>query len=103
MAKDILKNEQIAYKILIEPWITEAATMLAEKNKYVFKVAPKSSKIQIKKAIEDLYSVAVLSVRTVNIHSKARTRGKIVGKKSGFKKAIITIKEGESIDIFEKK
>ena len=86
--------------ILIEPWITEAATASAELNKYIFKVNKKADKKQIKKAIEELYKVTVLGVRTINIPGKKRTRGRIVGVKSGFKKAIIKIKEGESIDVF---
>jgi large subunit ribosomal protein L23 len=90
----------VASKVLIEPWITEAATQEAENNKYIFKVSKVSNKTQIKRAIEELYSVTVLSVRTINIPSKKRTRGRIVGTKSGFKKAIIKVKEGESIDVF---
>jgi len=89
--------------ILIEPWITEAATASAELNKYIFKVNKKADKKQIKKAIEELYKVTVLGVRTINIPGKKRTRGRIVGVKSGFKKAIIKIKEGESIDVFSSK
>lgn len=90
----------IASKVLIEPWITEAATQEAELNKYIFKVSAISNKSQIRKAIEELYGVTVLNVRTINIPSKKRTRGRIVGTKSGFKKAIVKIKEGESIDVF---
>jgi len=89
--------------ILIEPWTTEAATASAELNKYIFKVNKKADKKQIKKAIEELYKVTVLGVRTINIPGKKRTRGRIVGVKSGFKKAIIKIKEGESIDVFSSK
>lgn len=103
MVKEINKTEQIAYKILIEPWITEAATLAAEKNQYIFKVAPRASKPQIKKVIEDIYKVTVLSVRTVNIHAKKRIRGNVVGKKTGYRKAIITLKEGGSINVFEGK
>lgn len=103
MVKNIVKTEQIAYKILMEPWITEAATQLAEMNKYVFRVAPKASKIQIKKSVEELYGVTVLSVKTINIHSKTRIRGKVAGKKSGFKKAIVSLKEGDSINIYQEK
>ena len=93
----------LASKVLIEPWITEAATQAAELNKYVFKVSGNSNKEQIKKAIEDLYKVTVLNVWTVNMPSKTRTRGRIVGTKAGFKKAIVKVKEGESIDVFGNK
>lgn len=100
MAKDLNKTENIAYKTLIEPWITEAATMMAEANKYVFKVAMKSTKPEIRKSIENLYNVTVKKVHTIHIPKKARNRGRIQGWKSGFKKAIVTVKEGESIDVF---
>jgi large subunit ribosomal protein L23 len=89
--------------ILIEPWITEAATMAGELGKYIFKVEKKSTKPQIKKAVEDLYKVTVISVRTINLPGKKRTRGRIVGQKAGVRKAIVTVKKGESIDVFGNK
>jgi large subunit ribosomal protein L23 len=103
MAKDNKPAENIAYRVLIEPWITEAATMAAQENKYVFKVAKDANKNEIKKSIEILYNVNVINVRTINIPAKKRTRGRIVGKKAGFKKAIVKIKSGESIDVFGNK
>ncbi|HRY82664.1 MAG TPA: 50S ribosomal protein L23 [Candidatus Moranbacteria bacterium] len=90
-------------KILVEPWITEAATAAGELGKYIFKVEKYSTKIQIKKAVEDLYKVKVVSVRTINLPSKKRTRGRIVGRKPGLRKAIVTVKKGESIDVFGNK
>ena len=95
--------ESKAYKILIAPWITEAATMAAEMNKYVFKVAVTADKKSIKDAIEEIYKVKVLSVRTVRIPAKTRIRGAIKGKKSGYKKAIVKLKEGDSINIYAEK
>lgn len=103
MAKDLNKIENNAYKVLIEPWITEATTLATELNKYVFKVEKKSSKLQIRKAIEGLYKVKVLNVRTITIPSKIRIRGRVKGVKAGFKKAIITLKKGDSIDLFKTK
>jgi large subunit ribosomal protein L23 len=97
------QNSDISSKILIEPWITEAATMAAEMNKYIFKVAVFSDKIKIKRAVESLFKVKVISVRIINVPGKTRTRGRVQGKKSGFKKAIVTLKEGDSINIFEGK
>lgn len=94
------ENSNIASRILIEPWITEAATQEAQSNKYIFKVAKKATKIQIKKSIEELYKVKVINVRTINIPDKKRLRGRILGTKSGFRKAIVKIKQGESIDVF---
>lgn len=98
-----VQNSNIAYRVLIEPWITEAATILAQENKYVFKVVKKASKNDVKKAIEELYKVAVISVRTISIPSKKRMRGRIEGRKAGIKKAIVKIKEGDSINIYEGK
>jgi large subunit ribosomal protein L23 len=103
MSKNIDKTQDIAYKVLVEPWITEASTAAAEMNKYIFKVAKNATKKNIKTAIEGLYNVSVITVRTINIPAKKRTRGKVVGKKPGFKKAIVKIKEGESIDLFGNK
>jgi len=101
MAEDKkVENSNIASKILIEPWITEAATMAGEQNKYIFKVAKKATKIQIKKSIEELYKVKVITVRTINIPSKKRLRGRVLGTKSGYRKAIVKVKKGESIDVF---
>jgi len=72
-------------------------------NKYMFRVNKNSSKNEIRKAIEEAYKVTVLSVRTINIPEKKRMRGRIEGKKAGFKKAIVKLKEGDSINIYESK
>ena len=97
------ENLNIAAKVLIEPLITEASTAAAELNKYIFKVTRNADKSQIKKAIKELYAVAVSSVRTINVSGKKRVRGRITGKTASYKKAIVTVKEGESIDIFGNK
>lgn len=96
------EKSNIAYKILVEPVITEAATMLAEKNKYVFKVTAKARKEDIKKAIKEIYGVTAEKVNTVHIPRKFKFRGRVSGWKPGYRKAIVTVKKGESIDIFEK-
>ena len=97
------ENSSIAYRVLIEPIITEAATVLAGENKYVFKIASKATKAEVKKAVEEIFKVSVLSVRTINVIGKKRMRGRIEGHKTGTKKAIVKIKEGESINIYENK
>jgi large subunit ribosomal protein L23 len=86
---------------ILAPWITERSHNLMAENKYVFKVLKNSAKDEIKKAIEGLYKVTVTKINSVNIPAKKRVRGKTVGKKSGFKKAIITLKEGDKIELFE--
>lgn len=91
----------IAYRVLVEPIITEAATIAIELNKYTFKVAADATKIQIKAAIEELYKVKVLSVNTLNNHRKAVNYGRTPGFKAGSKKAIVTLKAGDSIELFK--
>lgn len=92
--------------ILIKPILTEKQTAITEKfsNRYGFRVAPSANKVQIKKAVEELYGVTVVSVNTANYAGKTKSRytkaGVISGKTPAFKKAIITLKEGESIDFF---
>jgi large subunit ribosomal protein L23 len=91
----------LAGRVLVEPWITEAATAGMELNKYIFRVSPDATKGQIKKAVKDLYKVSVISVNTVSIPRKLRSYGRTPGWKSGFKKAIVTVKAGDKIDLFE--
>jgi len=93
------KKSDIAYRVLKAPQITEKATNLAEKNQYVFKVYPKTNKIEIKTAIEDLYNVDVLSVRIIKVRPKRRRLGRISGWRAGYKKAIVKIKAGQKIEV----
>lgn len=92
--------------ILIKPILTEKQTAISEKfpNRYGFRVAPSANKVEIKNAVEELYGVTVKSVNTINYSGKQKSRytkaGVIKGKTPAFKKAIITLKEGESIDFF---
>ena len=85
--------------IIRSPKITEKATSLSEFNKLVFKVNKKASKAAIKKSIEKIFKVNVIKVNTINIRGKSKiVRGKKATKPS-YKKAIITLKEGQSIDL----
>ena len=93
------KKSDIAYRVLKAPQITEKATNLAEKNQYVFKVYPKTNKIEIKTAIEDLYNIDVLSVRIIKVRPKRRRLGRISGWRTGYKKAIVKIKAGQKIEV----
>jgi len=87
------------WKILKGPHVTEKATALSEKNKYVFKVYPGANKIEIKRAIEELYGVDVISVKIINVPRKQRRLGRISGWRKGYKKSIVKIKEGQKIEI----
>ena len=90
------------YKILKEPHVTEKATDLTDNNQYIFKVFPKANKIEVKRAVEDLYDVNVVKVRIVNVPAKPRRLGRTQGEKSGYKKAIVRIKEGQTIELLPK-
>lgn len=86
-------------EILHSPHVTEKTTILSEKNKYVFKVATETNKIEIRKAVEGIYGVDVESVRIINVLGKMRRRGKQTGWKKGYKKAIVEIRKDQKIDI----
>ena len=81
--------------------ITEKGTRLACENKYMLEVAPKSNKIEIRKAVEHLFKVKVISVNTMRVHGKKRRQGRYVGMTSERKKAIVTLKKGDKIQIME--
>lgn len=87
------------YRILKEPHITEKATDLTKENKYVFRVFPGANKVEVKKAVEDLYGISVLSVRIIRVPSKSRRLGRTMGRKKGYKKAIVKIKKGQKIEL----
>ncbi|HBK29948.1 MAG TPA: 50S ribosomal protein L23 [Parabacteroides sp.] len=92
--------------IIIKPIVTEKQTAITEKfaNRYGFRVSPSANKLEIKKAVEEMYKVSVVDVNTMNYSGKRKTRytksGMINGKEPAFKKAIVTLKEGETIDFF---
>lgn len=83
---------------LLHAYVSEKATRLESFNKYMFKVARTANKPEIKKAIEARFGVSVIAVHMVNMPSKTRTVGRHVGSKSGFRKAIVTLKKGDSIN-----
>ena len=91
--------------IIQKPVITEKMTAISEKlNRYAFIVDKRANKIQIKKAVEDLYGVKVTAVNTMNYEGKSKSRytksGVITGKVKDTKKAVVTLAEGETIDFF---
>lgn len=97
-----VKREKIigeAYRILKTPQVTEKATALVGKNQYVFKIQPRANKVEIKKAVEDLYGVDVISVKIIKVPRKKRRLGRISGWRKGYKKAIVKIKEGQKIEV----
>ena len=95
--KKVIAGE--VYRVLKSPHISEKATNLAQKNQYVFNIWKDANKPEIKKAIEEVYGIDVLSVKIINIPGKKRRLGKISGFKKGYKKAIVRIKEGQKIEV----
>lgn len=91
---------KFSYEVIKDPHISEKGTRLAEKNKYVFKVYDRSNKLEIKKSVEGIYNVDVVAVNVITIPHKKRRLGKTEGFKKGYKKALVTIKEGQKIEIF---
>lgn len=94
-----------ASEILHRPRVTEKVNIQMEKeNRYTFVVDKRANKLEIKKAVEDFYSVKVLGVNTIVVPAKSKSRftkaGFISGRKPGYKKAIVTLAEGENIDLF---
>ena len=86
--------------IIKAPVITEKSTAIASDEKsYVFKVDPKANKIQIKQAIEKIFNVKVKSVNTVNVHPKKKRVGRYSGMTNKYKKAIVTLADGNKIDL----
>lgn len=92
---------------LLRPWLTEKSTKLTEqKGQYVFQVKMDADKFDIKKAVEEKFGVDVVSIRTINCLGKSKRqytrKGLIAGKKSDWKKAIVTIGDGQTIDYYAK-
>ena len=85
--------------IIKEPHIAEKATSLNTLGKYVFIVAPSATKSEVKKAVKELYRVDATAVNIVNLPGKTRRYRGVKSKRSGVKKAIVTLKEGQKIDI----
>ena len=94
-----MKNDNSVFDIILSPVVTEKSTNLNALNKLTFKVAKDANKNTIKKSIEKLYKVEVIKINTILSKPKIKiVRGKI-GKKTGYKKAIVTLKEGQTIDV----
>ena len=89
------------YDIIIKPIITEKSSQLVENLQYTFEVAKDANKVEIKNAIEKIFNVKVVAVRTINVRRKAKRMQRYEGYKAGYKKAIVRLAAGQSIDAFE--
>lgn len=97
----ITEKAELACKVLLEPVITEKSHDVMALNKYVFKISKGSKKKQVKSAIESLYKVKVDKINVISIPSKRRVYGRSIGRKPGYKKAIVTLEKGSKIELFE--
>ena len=86
-------------EIIKAPVVTEKSEAAKQTGKYIFKVEPKANKIEIKDAIEKLFNVKVVSIRTINVKPKKRRVGRYTGLTNRTKKAIVTLAEGQTIDL----
>ena len=88
-------------EVLLAPVVSEKSYNQVPERKYSFRVHPDAHKTQIRQAVEQLFEVHVTRVNVMQVQSKPKRRGMIKGRKPGWKKAVVQIREGETIDIFE--
>ncbi len=89
------------YEVLVRPVVSEKSTMLASQNQYTFEVAKAANKMQVKEAVELAFKVNVLEVNIIHVPGKMRRVGRHRGYTSSWKKAVVTIPEGQRIELFE--
>jgi large subunit ribosomal protein L23 len=91
-----------ARSIIIKPLVTEKGSQVREaENKYLFSVAITANKIEIKRAVEEIFNVKVKNVKTATVHGKVKRLGVYSGKRPDWKKAVVTLEPGQTIDLFE--
>ena len=88
-------------EILLAPVVSEKSYSLISEGKYVFRIHPDAHRTQVRQAVEELFDVHVEGVNVLKVQSKPKRRGLVRGRKPGWKKAIVQLKQGESIEIFE--
>ena len=88
-------------QVLLAPVVSEKSYELIDQRKYAFRVHPDAHKTQIRQAVEELFEVRVQAVNVIKVQPKPKRRGLVRGKKPGWKKAIVQLREGDSIEIFE--
>lgn len=99
----IIQNEKL-YQVIKRPIVSEKSTALQEvANRYVFEVAPQANKYQIREAVQKLFSVRVREVKTMMVHGKMRRTAKGESKRPNWKKAIVTLADGQKIDFYQTK
>lgn len=91
----------VAHDIIVRPIITEKSSRLMALDKYTFEVLPQANKIEIRKAVEEIFKVKVSSVHTIKVRSKPKRMGRFIGRSRSWKKAIVTLRPGERIEFFD--
>ena len=91
-------NQEKIMSILLAPHVSEKASFAADRGEFVFKVAKKATKLEIKKAVELMFDVKVENVSTLVMKGKTKRTGQISGRRSDWKKAYVTLEEGQDID-----
>ena len=89
-----------ATQVIIRPVVSEKTYVLAELGKYTFRVSDTAHKTQIRQAVEELFDVKVVAVRTSSVKSKPKRRGQAAGRTRQWKKAVVQVREGDTIPIF---
>jgi len=90
------------YEVVQRPLLTEKGTRLKEEaNQYLFRVAKTATKVEIKQAVEQLFKVKVMEVRTLRVQGKVKRLGRFQGRRPDWKKALVTLKAGQSIELYE--
>ncbi len=89
------------HRVLIKPTITEKSTILQESGKYTFQIAPKANKVEVKEAVEKNFSVTVLDVNISKLRGKRKRYGPRSVKQPDIKKAVVTLKQGDRINLIE--
>ena len=100
MTQDQIRNLDRSYHIIKRPHVTEKATTdTVDRNAYHFQVPIDANKVEIRRAVEAIFDVKVASVNTLRVNGKSRRRGWVAGQKPDWKKAMVTLKEGNTIEI----
>ena len=87
------------WEIVRRPIITEKATKLGDQNKYVFEVSKDANKIEIRNAVQEMFDVVVTKVTTTSMRGKKRRMGRFQGRRPDWKKAVVTLREGDAIEV----
>jgi large subunit ribosomal protein L23 len=97
--KETTTASEKAFRVLVRPKITEKSSSLSERGGYVFEIPPKANKLEVKDAVEELYGVKVRRVNLVRVYGKKRFLKGRAGFRSGYKKALVFLEEGQRIEI----